>query len=425
MMTDARVMSINELKAFLASSEVFTFKGTSREEIYAWIEHTLRSYNYRYRPRWEKGVLRRYMRKMTGISRSQLTRLITQFRRSGHVRICLYQRHSFPTKYTREDQLLLSELDNDNERLSGKTTAAIFKWEYNPSGKSEFQRLSEISVAHLYRSRQGSFYRNHTLTIEKTKPSSCKYGERRRPDPQGRPGFIRVDTVHQGDLNGVKGVYHINTIDEVTQWEVVGCVEKITEHYLVPVLKDLLVQYPFRILGFHSDNGSEYVNKKVVKLLNKLLIEFTKSRARHTNDQALVEGKDGSIIRKQMGHWHIPHSEATEIQSFYSARGISSSAIIPQAKETFNEYLNFHRPCGFATETVDEKGKIKKKYETYLTPFEKFHSLSKPEQFLKKGLTMETLKEVERQRSDIEYAKLVQEKKIELFRSFSKPGILT
>ena len=251
----------------------------------------------------------------------------------------------------------------------------------------------------------------HVLTIEKTKPSSCKYGERRRPDPQGRPGFIRVDTVHQGDLNGVKGVYHINTIDEVTQWEAIGCVEKISEHYLVPVLKDLLSQYPFRILGFHSDNGSEYVNKRVVKLLNKLLIEFTKSRARHTNDQALVEGKNGSIIRKQMGHWHIPQSEATKIQSFY--------------KETFNTYLNFHRPCGFATETVGERGKIKKKYETYLTPFEKFQSLSKPEQFLKKGITMESLKEVEQQRSDTEYAKLVQKKKIELFRSFSKPGILT
>ena len=235
---------------------------------------------------------------------------------------------------------------------------AIFKREYNHFGKSEFQRLSEISVAHLYRLRRDSFYRNHVLTIEKTKPSPCKYGEHRRPDPQGRPGYIRVDTVHQGDLNGVKGVYHINTIDEITQWEAIGCVEKISEHYLVPVLKDLLSQYPFRILGFHSDNGSEYVNKVVVELLNKLLIEFTRSRARHSNDQALVEGKNGSIIRKQMGHWHIPQSEATKIQSFY--------------KEIFNTYLNFHRPCGFATETVDEKGKIKKKYETYLTPFEKF-----------------------------------------------------
>lgn len=204
-MTDARIMSIDQLKAFLASSDVFTFKESLREATYGWIERTLRSYRYRSRPRSEKGVLRRYMQKMTGISRAQLTRLITQFRRSGHVRIRPYQRHSFPSKYTREDQLLLAELDNNNERLSGKATAAIFKREYNLFGKSEYQRLSEISVAHLYRLRQGPFYRNHTLTIEKTKPSSCKYGERRRPDPQGRPGYIRVDTVHQGDLNGVKG----------------------------------------------------------------------------------------------------------------------------------------------------------------------------------------------------------------------------
>ena len=206
-------------------------------------------------------------------------------------------------------------------------------------------------------------------------------------------------------------MYHINTIDEVTQWEVIGCVEKISEHYLVPVLKHLMDQYPFTIHGFHSDNGSEYVNKVVVKLLNKLLIEFTKSRARHTNDQALVEGKNGSIIRKHMGHWHIPQSEATKIQSFYN--------------ETFNEYLNFHRPCGFATETVDDKGKIKKEYNDYLTPFEKLQRLTKPEQFLKKGVTMESLKEVEKQRSDAESAKLMQEEKIKLFRSFSKPSILT
>ena len=411
MMVDKRVMDIDELKALLASSSVLTFKGNSREETYAWIERTLRSYNYRSRPRSEKGVLRRYMRKITGISNSQLTRLITQFSRSGHVRLRGYQRHSFPIKYTREDQLLLAELDSNNERLSGKATVAIFQREYNLFGKDEYRRLSEISVAHLYRLRQGSFYRHHTLTIEKTKPAHSKLGERRRPDPQGKPGYIRVDTVHQGDLNGEKGVYHINTIDEVTQWEVIGCVEKISEHYLVPLLKQLMVQYPFTIHGFHSDNGSEYVNKKVVALLNKLLIEFTKSRARRTNDQALVEGKNGSIIRKHMGHWHIPQSEATKIQSFY--------------EDTFNDYLNFHRPCGFATETVDEKGKINKEYNDYLTPFEKLQLLAKPEQFLKKGVTMESLKEVEQQHSDIEYVKLMQERKIALFRSFSKPGILT
>ena len=140
-MADRRVMDIGELKALLASSGVLTFKGSSRQEIYAWIERTLRSYKYRSRPRSEKGLLRGYMLKMTGISNSQLTRLIRQFHRSGHVRVRPYQRHSFPTKYTREDQLLLAELDNNNERLSGKATVAIFKREYNLFGKSEPPRL--------------------------------------------------------------------------------------------------------------------------------------------------------------------------------------------------------------------------------------------------------------------------------------------
>jgi len=138
-----------------------------------------------------------------------------------------------------------------------------------------------------------------------------------------------------------------------------------------------------------------------------------------------VEGKNGSVIRKQMGHWHIPQSEATKIQSFYSARGIFRSVFIPQAKETFNTYLNFHRPCGFATETVDKKGKIKKKYDTYLTPFEKFKTLANAEKFLKEGVTLEELEEIARSHSDTEYAKLMQEKKAQLFRAFSKPGILT
>jgi hypothetical protein len=236
MMTDARAMSMDELKAFLVSSDVLTFKGNSRQETYAWTERTLRSYRYSSRPRSEKGLIRSYIQKITGISNSQLTRLIAQFRRTGHVRVRAYKRHCFPTKYTRQDQLLLAELDNINERLSGKATVAIFKREYNLFGNNEFTRLSKISVAHLYRLRQSSFYCHHALTIEKTKPSTSQLGQRRCPDPQGKPGYIRVDTVHQGDLNGVKGVYHINTIDEVTQWEVVGCTKKISEHYLIPVL---------------------------------------------------------------------------------------------------------------------------------------------------------------------------------------------
>jgi len=136
-----------------------------------------------------------------------------------------------------------------------------------------------------------------------------------------------VDTVHQGDREGEKGVHHINAVDEVTQWEVVGCTAKISEHYLLPILEAMLHQFPFKIRGVHSDNGSEFVNHTVAKLLNKLLVEFTKSRANRSNDNALVEGKNGAVISKHMGYEYIGAGHSECIQKFYMAH--------------FNTYLNY------------------------------------------------------------------------------------
>jgi hypothetical protein len=133
MMRDSRLMSSDELRSFLGSSEALTFRGQSRAEAYAWIEKTLRQYKYFSRSREEKGLLRRYLRKMTGYSPAQLTRLLAQFRRTGQVREYPYQRHHFPIKFTREDQLLLAEVDEAHDRLSGPATLAILKREYDIS----------------------------------------------------------------------------------------------------------------------------------------------------------------------------------------------------------------------------------------------------------------------------------------------------
>jgi hypothetical protein len=86
-------------------------------------------------------------------------------------------------------------------------------------------------------------------------------------------------------------------------------VEKISEHFLIPVLEQLLETFPFIIQGFHSDNGSEYINKPVETLLNKLLIEMTKSRSRQTNDNALVEGKNAAAVKKVFGYIPIFHKK--------------------------------------------------------------------------------------------------------------------
>lgn len=408
MLSDRRVMKMEELAAFVESSGPLSFRRVSQEESYAWVERTLCCYGYSSRSKREKGVLRRYILKMTGYSPAQLTRLIAKYRRTGQVRVTTYQRHRFPSKYTREDQALLAEVDNAHNRLSGPATQAILRREYRLFGHEAFRCLSEISVAHLYRLRQGFVYRQRSLTVHKTNPTANLIAERRKPDPQGHPGYIRVDTVHQGDLEGEKGVYHVNMVDEVTQWEVLGCVERISERYLVPVLRELFCQYPFRIRGFHADNGSEYINRVVAEMLEKLRVEFTKSRARHTNDQALVEGKNGSVVRKQMGYVYIAQGEAANIQVFYS--------------NVLNTYLNYHRPCGYATTKVDKKGKIRKRYDCYLTPFEKLKSLPHPEQYLRPGITMDDLEKIAHAHSDTEYAKLVQHEKAKLFRSFAPPA---
>ena len=153
MMNDTRVMSMEELQAFLTSSDGLIFSGCSRPEAYAWMEKTLRQYKYLARPRVEKGLLRQYLRKMSGYFLAQLTRPIDQFHSTTHLRVRPYRRHRFPTKYTREDQLVLVEVDEVHDRLSGPATQAILKREYELFGREQFQRLSTISVTHLYRLR--------------------------------------------------------------------------------------------------------------------------------------------------------------------------------------------------------------------------------------------------------------------------------
>jgi transposase InsO family protein len=406
------MMSIEEMREFVVSAEPFEFKGATREEKYRWIEETLNRQKYLKLTKREKGIVRAYMRKMTGFSTSHLTRLISGYRWTGKVTVTSYRRHRFPRRYTPEDIRLLAEVDELNERLSGPATKKILERQYELFGKEEYARVKEISVSHLYNLRKSRSYLRQTTFFQKTKPTSVNIGERRRPDPQGRPGYLRVDTVHQGDKNGTKGVYHLNTIDEVTQWQVLGCTEKISERYLKPVLIALLDQYPFRIRGFHADNGSEYINKVVAALLNKLLIELTKSRARKTNDNALVEGKNGSIVRKYMGYGYIPQKMAERINGFY--------------REYFTPYLNYHRPCGYATLTVDKKGKEKKKYDTYMTPHEKLSSLPKAREYLKPGVTLANLDEIAYKYSDVEFASMMQREKRKLFQEITqRPKVKT
>jgi transposase InsO family protein len=391
-MNDERLQTIGQVKQFLAGSEALDFGGVSVEERYQWIETVLVRFKYYQLKKAEKGVMRRYIEKVSGYSRAQVSRLIREYKKRGQLRRSQYQRHRFPRSYTPADIGLLARTDELHDYLSGPATKKIMEREWAIYGHTDFRNISQIFIAHLYNLRRSYLYRSITKRYTRTKPTVVKIGERARPAPEGSPGYIRIDTVHQGDHNGEKGVYHINAVDEVTQWEILAAVEKIAESYLVPVLESMLVGFPFVIRGFHSDNGSEFVNKTVAKLLNKLLIRFTKCRPRHTNANGLVESKNGSVVRKHLGYAYIPQACAEALNRYYS--------------EFLNHYINFHRPCFFPVSIIDPRGKVKKKYpyREVMTPYEKLKSLPEAVSYLRQGVTIEKLDDIANQMSDNEFA---------------------
>src|SRR3984893_17583398 len=292
-MEDGEKLSLEQIRAFLEASGEVCFQAHNRGELYGWVQQTLRWQGYGGLKRGCKGLVRRYLAKMTGLSRAQVTRLIRGYQQGGEVKARAYRRHQFPQRYTPTDIERLAQVDQAHETLSGPATQKILQRELHEFHDARYERLAQLSVAQLYRLRKSRTYRQRRVAYHLPRPTQVAIGEWRKPDPQNRPGYLRVDTVHPGDLDGVKGLYHINAVDEVTQWQVVGATAQISEAWLIPVLEAMLAQFPFRIRGFHSDNGSEFINHTVAQMLNKLLVEQTKSRPRHSNDNGLAESKNG------------------------------------------------------------------------------------------------------------------------------------
>jgi transposase InsO family protein len=338
---------------------------------------------------------------MTGMSRAQVARLIRCYQQGNEVKRRAYRRHRFTQRYSGADIERLAAVDEAHETLSGPATQKILQRALYEFGDADYERLARLSVAQLYRLRKRPAYRHRRVAYQPAKPTQVAIGERRKPDPQGRPGYLRVDTVHQGDRDGIKGLYHINAVDEVTQWEVVGATALISEAWLMPVLEAMLEQFPFRIRGFHSDNGSEFINHTVAALLNKLLVEQTKSRPRHSNDNGMAETKNGWVIRKHIGYGHIASAHAEAFDGFY--------------RQYFNPYLNFHRPCGVPETTTDAKGKQRRIYRWYATPWEILRQLPDVVRSLLPDLTVDQLAQRAHAQSDTQAATEMQEAKRKLF----------
>ena len=228
-MNDSHIVSLGQVEETVASFVAPSFSFESHEKAYAWVSEVLNRFHYyeKGRTKKEKISIRQYIKRFTTYSRSQVTRLIKEKRKTGTLQYGKgKKRHQFKKIYTPEDARLLAEADNAYRRMSGDAMREVFKEEYGLYGKKEYARLSNISHGHFYRLRGSDAYKENALTIGRTVSVSRAIGIRKKPQPNGKPGYIRADTVHQGDLpacrslgagrEGVKGVYHINLVDEVT-----------------------------------------------------------------------------------------------------------------------------------------------------------------------------------------------------------------
>jgi len=402
-MNDREVTSVIQLAELIRLGNAVEFGKKDRVETYAWIEDVLMRFRYFGETKKNKGTIKDWIVKLTGYSGAQVDKLIRKKKDTGKIFLARRTQHTFPKIYTVEDIALLAEVDAAESFRNGNAAKKTLRDMYERYGDPRFERLARISVSRLYDLRGTKIYQSRTLHYEKTKPVAIPIGVRKKPEPFGKPGFLRVDSVHQGDQDKKKGVYHINLVDEVTQWEIVVCVEGISEYFLLPALEEALASFPFKILNFHSDNGSEYINYTVARLLEKLRASQTKSRSRQTNDNALVEGKNGSVVRKYMGYHHIPKKHAKAISGFY--------------RTWFNPYLNYHRSCAFADETIDARGKVRKIYRTYLTPCEKLLSLENADQYLKPGVTGDSIHAAMMAETHLAAAKRMQDEKYKLFKA--------
>ena len=408
-----RLESLEQMRAFVEGSAGVDFAGVDGGSRRDFVRRMLVKFDYGRLDRGGKGLMRRFLGKATGLSRAQVTRLVGQQARTG--RIVDRRRGKRPAKpfvrrYTAADAVLLAEVDATLGQVCGQATRAVMRREFEVFGDARFERLAGISTSHLYNLRKSRTYERQRVVRKPTKPTAAAIGERRKPRPEGRPGYVRVDSVHQGDLDGRKGVYEINLVDEVTQYEFVGAVEAISERFLIPVLEGLLGLFPFVIRGFHADNGSEYVNHRVATLLEKLHAEFTRSRPRRSNDNALVESKNASVVRRSLGREHIPAEFAPLVHEF--ASGVLSP------------HLNYHRPCLFASETVGEDGKVRKVYRDrdVATPYERLKAVDGAERFLKPGVSFAALDAEANAVGDLESTRRVARERDKLFMTIRDPA---
>jgi len=243
-------LSLSEMEQLLSGSRKITFQIEDTEEKYKLIAAVLKTPRYAKLDKQNKGIVRRFLQAVTTTSRAQLTRLIARWMENRQILRRPAVRPEFTVRYTPEDIALLAATDAAHEDLSGPALCHILRREFEVFGNQQYQRLAGISVSHLYNLRSSPAY------------PSQQGPHRRAPQirSQGQAGISPSRHCASGPQGRRRGdlLYQLRRYGHTVAEHRMCSHDQRTAHDASA--GTILHQYPFRILGFHSDNGSEFLN---------------------------------------------------------------------------------------------------------------------------------------------------------------------
>ncbi len=282
--------------------------------MYGWVERTLVRHEYASSTGRARELVRRYLARMTGLSRAQVTRLIARYRQDRARKAVDVSAARFPKRYTRADMRLLASWT----RRTGTSAVRPPSGFWSATTATMAKPSSSAWRPSRWRSSTGcatGAYRQRNTTYQPTRPTvipSASGASRSRTagrDTCGSTPCIKATRTER------KGLYHINAVDEVTQWEIVAATAQICEPGCCRCWKRC---WSSSRSGFAASIPTTAASSSTTawpSLLDKLLIEQTKSRAQHSGDNGLVESKNGAVIRKHIGYGHIAAQHAEAIDS--------------------------------------------------------------------------------------------------------------
>ena len=210
-----QLTTIDAIEQFLEGTQSVAFSVlTNKQERYLWVQKTLVKHYYILLGKADKGIVTGYLMKIAGYSRAQIKRLIQQYVKSGAITVKRAPANGFKRAYTDADIRLLANMNERRQPIA--VLKKLCERAFERFGQAAYQQLANISVSHLYNLRRSKTYQRQRCTLTKTRPKAASFGQRRKPSPNNQPGYIRIDSIHQGDQDKRKGIYHINAVDEVT-----------------------------------------------------------------------------------------------------------------------------------------------------------------------------------------------------------------